>query len=70
MRILLIEDESTLREQLQQALQQAGHTVEMAADGETAQYLGEVENFDAAVLDLGLPVRDGLSVLRAWRAIS
>jgi len=68
MRILLIEDEPTLREQLHQALQQAGHTVETAADGETAQYLGEVESFDAAVLDLGLPVRDGLSVLRAWRA--
>jgi two-component system OmpR family response regulator len=67
MRILLIEDEPTLREQLHQALQ-AGHTVETAADGETAQYLGEVESFDAAVLDLGLPVRDGLSVLRAWRA--
>jgi DNA-binding response OmpR family regulator/signal transduction histidine kinase len=68
MRILLIEDEPTLREQLHQALLQAGHTVETAADGETAQYLGEVESFDAAVLDLGLPVRDGLSVLRAWRA--
>lgn len=43
MRILLIEDEPTLREQLHQALLQAGHTVETAADGETAQYLGEVE---------------------------
>ena len=68
MRILLIEDEPTLREQLHQALLQAGHTVETAADGETAQYLGEVESFDAVVLDLGLPMRDGLSVLRAWRA--
>lgn len=67
MRILLVEDEPTLREQLSRALQQAGHTVETAGDGATAQYLGEVEAFDAAVLDLGLPVRDGLTVLRAWR---
>ncbi|MEJ8291428.1 response regulator transcription factor [Delftia tsuruhatensis] len=67
MRILVVEDEPTLSSQLVQALQQAGHTVEMAADGATAQYLGEVEEFDAAVLDLGLPVRDGLTVLRAWR---
>lgn len=68
MRILVVEDEPTLCGQLVQALQQAGHTVETAADGATAQYLGEVEEFDAAVLDLGLPVRDGLTVLRAWRA--
>ena len=67
MRILLVEDEPTLQQQLLQALQQAGHTVECASDGATAQYLGEVENFDAVVLDLGLPVRDGLTVLRAWR---
>lgn len=67
MRILVVEDEPTLCGQLVQALQQAGHTVETAADGATAQYLGEVEEFDAAVLDLGLPVRDGLTVLRAWR---
>ncbi len=68
MRILVVEDEPTLSSQLVQALQQAGHTVETAADGAPAQYLGEVEEFDAAVLDLGLPVRDGLTVLRAWRA--
>ncbi|WP_280189743.1 response regulator transcription factor [Delftia sp. PS-11] len=67
MRILVIEDEPTLCAQLVQALRQAGHTVETASDGATAQYLGEVEDFDAAVLDLGLPVRDGLTVLRAWR---
>ena len=67
MRILLVEDEPTLQAQLLQALRQAGHTVECAGDGATAQYLGEVEEFDAVVLDLGLPVRDGLSVLRAWR---
>lgn len=67
MRILLVEDEPTLQAQLLQALRQAGHTMECAGDGATAQYLGEVEEFDAVVLDLGLPVRDGLTVLRAWR---
>ncbi|QPS81248.1 response regulator transcription factor [Delftia lacustris] len=69
MRILVVEDEPTLSSQLVQALQQAGHTVETAADGATAQYLGEVEEFDAAVLDLGLPVRDGLTVFEQGRVM-
>jgi two-component system, OmpR family, response regulator len=68
MRLLVVEDEPTLCAQLAQALAMAGHTVETAVDGAQAQYLGEVEDFDAVVLDLGLPVLDGLSVLRAWRA--
>lgn len=68
MRILVVEDEPTLLAQLAHAISAAGHTVETAADGATAQYLGDEENFDAAVLDLGLPVVDGLSVLRHWRA--
>ncbi len=68
MRILVVEDEPTLRAQLVQALETAGHTVEVAADGATARYMGEEESFDAAVLDLGLPVVDGLTVLRHWRA--
>ncbi len=68
MRILVVEDEPTLQAQLVHALQCANHTVEAASDGRTAQYLGEVEDFDAAILDLGLPVVDGLTVLRSWRA--
>ena len=68
MRILVVEDEPTLCAQLVQAIAAAGHTVETAGDGRQAQYLGEVEDFDAVVLDLGLPVLDGLSVLRRWRA--
>lgn len=67
MRILVVEDEPTLQAQLVQAIEAAGHTVETAADGATARYRGEVEDFDAVVLDLGLPVVDGLSVLRHWR---
>ncbi|NMM81062.1 DNA-binding response regulator [Acidovorax sp. SRB_14] len=68
MRILVVEDEPTLSAQLVQAIAGAGHTVEAAGDGGQAHYLGDVEDFDAVVLDLGLPVLDGLSVLRRWRA--
>ena len=68
MRILVVEDEPTLCAQLVQAITAAGHTVESASDGATGHYLGDVEDFDAVVLDLGLPTLDGLSVLRRWRA--
>ncbi|PPE69419.1 response regulator transcription factor [Caldimonas thermodepolymerans] len=68
MRILVVEDEPVLCAQLADAIRAAGHTVEVAADGATARYLGDEEAFDAVVLDLGLPVVDGLSVLRHWRA--
>ncbi|SSW70984.1 response regulator transcription factor [Achromobacter agilis] len=67
MRILVVEDEPTLAGQLAEALRAAGYTVDAAADGESARYLGDVEAFDAVVLDLGLPVMDGLTVLKAWR---
>ena len=69
MRILVVEDEATLRRQLVQAIAAAGHTVEEAADGEQAHYLGDVESCDAAVRDLGLPGMDGLTVLRHWRSV-
>ncbi len=68
MRILVVEDEPTLAAQLADALRQAGYTVDTAADGGTAQYMGAVEAYDVVVLDLGLPVMDGLTVLKQWRA--
>jgi len=68
MRILVVEDEPVLRTQLAQAIAAAPATRGRHADGAQAHYLGEVEAFDAVVLDLGLPVLDGLSVLRRWRA--
>ena len=68
MRILVVEDEPTLCAQVVQAVTAAGHTVESASDGAIAHYLGDVEDFDAVVLDLGLPTLEGLSVLRRWRA--
>ena len=68
MRILVVEDETTLAAQLQQALTDAGYTSDLSGDGRDAWYRGEVEDFDAVVLDLGLPEIDGLTVLKRWRA--
>jgi two-component system OmpR family response regulator len=67
MRILLVEDEPTLRAQLREALVSAGYAVDEADNGRDAHFLGETEAFDAVILDLGLPVLDGLSVLKRWR---
>ena len=69
MRILVVEDEPTLAAQLVATLGAAGHAVASAANGRDAGYMGEVETFDAVVLDLGLPMVDGLTVLKRWRAL-
>jgi len=66
-RILVVEDEAALSEQLATALGAAGYAVDCAADGERADFLGRTEGYDAVVLDLGLPKVDGLTVLRRWR---
>ena len=68
MRILVAEDNAVLADQLAAALREIGHAVDPAADGEIALHLGETEPYDAVILDLGLPVIDGLTVLRTWRA--
>jgi two-component system OmpR family response regulator len=67
MRVLVVEDDKNLREQLASALTDAGYTVDTADNGEDGQFLGETEPYDIAILDLGLPKVDGLSVLKAWR---
>ena len=67
MRVLVVEDEARLAEQLVSALRDAGYAVEHASDGEQAEFLGRSEPYDAIVLDLGLPKIDGLTVLRRWR---
>jgi two-component system OmpR family response regulator len=67
MRVLVVEDDKNLREQLASALADAGYTVDTADNGEDGQFLGETEPFDLVILDLGLPKVDGLSVLKAWR---
>ena len=67
MRVLMVEDEPLLRQQLTVALQAAGYVVDAADNGQQAWELGDLEAYDAVVLDLGLPVLDGLSVLQRWR---
>ena len=67
MRLLILEDEDALRTQLQGLLTEAGYAVDVSADGREGQYLGEEYPFDLAVVDLGLPERDGIAVIRAWR---
>jgi two-component system OmpR family response regulator len=67
MRILIVEDEPTLGPQLKVSLEQAGYAVDLATDGEDGHFLGSTENYDAAILDLGLPEVDGLTVLDRWR---
>jgi two-component system OmpR family response regulator len=66
-KVLVVEDESVLSQQLASALGDAGYAVDCAADGERADFLGQTEQYDAVVLDLGLPRIDGLTVLRRWR---
>ena len=66
-RILVVEDESKLSKQLEEALTGAGYAVDCAADGARADFLARTEQYDAMVLDLGLPKVDGLTLLRRWR---
>jgi len=66
-RVLVVEDERGLAGQLAEALTQAGYAVDRAADGGRADFLAQTEQYDAVLLDLGLPVVDGLTLLRRWR---
>lgn len=67
MRVLVVEDEAALARQLGEALDSAGYAVDRANDGARADFLMRTEQYDAVVLDLGLPKVDGLSLLSAWR---
>jgi len=68
MRILVVEDDADLSRQLKDALKDVGYAVDVANDGEEGHHLGDTEPYDAVILDLGLPVIDGVSVLQKWRA--
>jgi len=68
MRILVVEDEPRIAADIRSGLEEANYAVDMARDGEEAWFKGETEDYDAIVLDLGLPRLDGLSVLRRLRA--
>ncbi len=68
MRLLVVEDDKDLNRQIATALVQAGYAVDRAYDGEEGWFLGDTESYDAIVLDLGLPKKDGIAVLKDWRA--
>lgn len=68
MRVLLVEDDALLGNGVQAGLQQVGYTVDWVRDGVAAELALRNEDFDLAVLDLGLPRQDGLTVLRKLRA--
>lgn len=68
MKILLAEDDPYLSSRLRDELARQGYVVDVASDGEEAETLGNTGDYDAVILDLGLPRRSGLEVLRNWRA--
>ncbi len=68
MRILLAEDETVLCDQIKKVLTSEGRVVDLAHDGEEAAFLGATEPYDMIILDIGLPKRDGISVLKEWRS--
>ncbi len=67
MRLLVVEDEAHLREQLQQFLKGLQYSVDAAADGEEGWFLGREYSYDLAIIDLGLPKLDGISLIKKIR---
>jgi len=70
MRILIIEDEPHLREQLHKLLKQQGYAVDIAEDGETGLFQGSEYPIDLAIVDLGLPKLSGTEVIQKWRELN
>ncbi|AMN44988.1 response regulator [Rhodoplanes sp. Z2-YC6860] len=67
MKILLVEDDRLLAQEIANALRAENFAVDIAMNGEDGQHLGDTEPYDVAILDLGLPKIPGAQVLRAWR---
>ncbi|MGC1955603.1 MAG: response regulator transcription factor [Gammaproteobacteria bacterium] len=68
MRLLLVEDDEDLARELRGRLRDEGYAIDVAANGIDAEHLGREEDYDLILLDLGLPDRPGLDVLRHWRS--
>jgi two-component system response regulator PhoP len=68
MRILVIEDEAQLRNQIREQLKSAGYAVDVAEDGREGLFMGQEYPFDLAVVDLGLPQMSGIEVIQNWRS--
>lgn len=67
MRILLVEDDDDLAATVASALTTAGFAVDRSAEGRDAEFRGQTESYDLAILDVGLPGMDGLAILQRWR---
>ena len=67
MRLLLIEDDPELVGYMRTDLAKAGFAVDVADNGVDGEFLGDSEPYDAVVLDLGLPQKPGLEILKSWR---
>lgn len=68
MRLLLAEDDDRIARDVSAVLESAGYLVDRQADGEEVWFRGDTEEYAAAILDLGLPGMDGLTILKRWRA--
>ncbi|WP_455222587.1 response regulator transcription factor [Kaarinaea lacus] len=68
MRLLIVEDDTSLGPMLKKEMERQGFAVDLADNGMDAEIMGEVEPYDAVVLDLGLPKRPGIEVLQNWRS--
>lgn len=70
MRLLVVEDDARIAEDIRSVLCSSGYAVELAHDGESAWFKGDTEDYSLVVLDLGLPRMDGITVLKQWRSNS
>ena len=68
MRVLLAEDDVALADELAHLLRAGGFAVDVATNGVDAWHLGDTERYDAALVDVGLPAEDGLTILERWRS--
>ena len=67
MRLLLVEDDLALQKNLKASLQKANYSVDVVSDGQEALFQGEEYNYDAAIIDVGLPIIDGIKVIKELR---
>ena len=67
MRLLIIEDENTLREQLSDQLKKQGYAIDEAGNGQDGLFLGNEHDYDATIVDIGLPDISGLEIIEQWR---
>jgi DNA-binding response OmpR family regulator len=67
MRLLIVEDDASLGPLLKKEMERQGFAVDLADNGVDGEIMGEVEPYDAVILDLGLPKRPGIEVLQNWR---